>query len=32
MCSMLSAENPESEGQVYPAAPAEGQHPINYYD
>ena len=29
MCSMLSAENPETEGQVYSVAPAEGQRPIN---
>ena len=28
-CSMLSAENPETEGQVYSVAPAEGQRPIN---
>ncbi len=29
VCSVLSVENPEAEGQVYSVAPAEGQRPIN---
>ena len=29
VCSVLSIEDPEAEGQVYSVAPAEGQRPIN---
>ncbi len=29
VCSVLSVENPEAEGQVYSVAPAEGQRPIS---